>query len=83
MGLGASALCFVTWNYAVRLIGAVKTSVYIYMVPVITVVASVLVLHEQIPPLCWVGVALAIAGLVISESRGRGKQAPSDESAQQ
>lgn len=38
LGLGASALCFVTWNFAVKALGAVKTSVYIYMVPVITVV---------------------------------------------
>src|SRR5699024_2604346 len=37
LGLGASALCFVTWNAAVKLLGAVKTSVYIYLVPVITV----------------------------------------------
>ena len=45
LGLGASALCFVTWNFAVKVLGAVKTSVYIYMVPVITVVTSVLILH--------------------------------------
>jgi hypothetical protein len=32
LGLGASALCFVTWNFAVKELGAVKTSVYIYMV---------------------------------------------------
>ena len=44
LGLGASALCFVTWNYAVKMLGAVKTSVYIYIVPVITVVTSVIVL---------------------------------------
>ena len=44
LGLGASALCFVTWNLAVKVLGAVKTSVYIYMVPVITVVTSVLIL---------------------------------------
>lgn len=31
LGLGASALCFVTWNFAVKELGAVKTSVYIYM----------------------------------------------------
>jgi len=46
LGLGASALCFVTWNFAVKELGAVKTSVYIYMVPVITVITSVLILHE-------------------------------------
>ncbi len=47
LGLGASALCFVTWNLAVKALGAVKTSVYIYMVPVITVVTSVLVLKKM------------------------------------
>ena len=33
LGFGASALCFVTWNWAVRILGAVKTTVYIYLVP--------------------------------------------------
>lgn len=48
LGLGASALCFVSWNFAVKILGAVNTSIYIYMVPVITVVTSVLILHEKI-----------------------------------
>lgn len=48
LGLGASALCFVTWNLAVKALGAVKTSVYIYMMPVITVVTSVLILKEPV-----------------------------------
>ena len=28
LGLGASALCFVTWNLAVKILGSVRTSVY-------------------------------------------------------
>lgn len=36
----------VTWNLAVKALGAVKASVYIYMVPVIMVVTSVLILKE-------------------------------------
>lgn len=67
LGLGASALCFVTWNSAVKLLGAVKTSVYIYMVPVITVVTSVLVLKETITGMLGIGVLLTLAGLLISE----------------
>lgn len=69
LGAGASALCFVTWNYAVRLLGAVKTSVYIYMVPVITVVTSAIVLHERITMLAVVGTALTLAGLFLSEKK--------------
>jgi drug/metabolite transporter (DMT)-like permease len=69
LGLGASALCFVTWNFAVKVLGAVKTSIYIYMVPVITVVTSVLILHERITALSAVGTLLTLAGLFLSESK--------------
>lgn len=69
LGLGASALCFVTWNFAVKVLGAVKTSVYIYMVPVITVVTSVLILHENITVLAGVGTVLILSGLFLSERR--------------
>lgn len=69
LGIGASAFCFVSWNYAVKVVGAVKTSVYIYLVPVVTVTFSVLLLHE---PLTWpmaMGIVLAIAGLLVSERK--------------
>lgn len=66
LGLGASALCFVTWNFAVKMLGAVKTSVYIYMVPVITVVTSALILHEKVTWMSGIGTFLTLAGLFIS-----------------
>lgn len=69
LGLGASAICFVTWNSAIKILGAIKTSVYIYMVPVITVVTSVIVLHEKITSIAVFGIALTLAGLFISESK--------------
>lgn len=69
LGMGASALCFVTWNFAVKVLGAVKTSIYIYMVPVITVVTSVLILHEKITALAGIGTVLILAGLFLSESK--------------
>ena len=68
LGLGASAACFVTWNFAVRCLGAVKTTIYIYLIPVVTVIASVLVLHETITGLACLGTLLTLAGLFISES---------------
>ena len=71
LGLGASALCFVTWNFSVRALGAVKTSAYIYLVPVITVVTSAIVLKEPVTPQVVLGTALALAGLMISQKRER------------
>ncbi len=59
LGLSASALCFVTWNFAV------KASIYIYMVPVITVVT----LHEKITALAADRTVLTLDGLLLSESK--------------
>ena len=67
LGLGASAFCFVTWNTAVKILGAVKTSIYIYMVPAITVVTSIIILHEKITWVAVCGTVLIVAGLFISE----------------
>ena len=67
LGLGASALCFVTWNYAVKVLGPVRTSVYIYAMPVLTVLTSVLILHEPVTPLSVAGTLLALVGLVLSQ----------------
>lgn len=69
LGLGASALCFVTWNFAVKELGSVKASVYIYMVPVITVITSVLILQEQLTILAGIGTILTLIGLFLSEHK--------------
>lgn len=74
LGIGASALCFVTWNYAVKILGAVKTSIYIYMVPVITVITSMLVLKETVTFLSIMGTILAVAGLFLSEYNKTGSK---------
>lgn len=66
LGFGASALCFVTWNIAVKILGAVKTSVYIYLVPIITVAASVIVLRERVSWISALGIMLTLAGLFLS-----------------
>lgn len=69
LGLGASALCFVTWNYAVGVLGAVRTSIYIYFNPIITVVTSAIILHERITTVAVIGVVLILAGLYLSEQK--------------
>lgn len=67
-------MCFVTWNFAVKVLGAVKTSVYIYLVPVITVLCSVVVLlHETISTRAALGVLLTLVGLLLSEMNNRKK----------
>lgn len=66
LGLGASACCFATWNYAVKVMGPVKTGVYIYATPVVTAVLAILILHEPFTWLSACGMTLALAGLWMS-----------------
>lgn len=79
LGIGACALCFVTWGYAVDALGAVKTTVYLYLSPVITLVCSALILKEEMTPASLAGAALTLGGLVISQwdsIRGIGRKEP-------
>ncbi len=67
LGLIASALCFVFWNFGLKSIGAVKSSFYLYLSPVITIVFSVIILGEVITPTAAIGTALTLSGLLVSE----------------
>ena len=67
LGMGASALCYVTWNLAVRSLGAVRASVSIYLIPVITVLAAAMILDEVVTPLAMLGIAMTIVGLSLSQ----------------
>ena len=57
------------------LLGPVKTSVYIYAQPVITILSSALILGETMTPVMWLGTALALAGLILSEHKEKEKAA--------
>lgn len=74
LGLGASAACFVTWNFAVKVLGAVKSVVYIYLNPVVTVFASALILREPVTVLSAAGTLLTLAGLILSEWKPKRKE---------
>ena len=67
LGLVASATCYVMWNKAASIVGVVSVSAYLYLTPVVTVVASVIVLAELLTWQIALGVALTVTGLVLSE----------------
>ena len=65
----ASAVGFFLWNLSTKWIGAVKTSVYIYVSPVVTVVLSMFVLDEKMTVASVSGSILILVGLIISQKR--------------
>lgn len=69
LGFGASAICFVSWNWALKILGAVRTSVYIYMVPAVTMLFAAIILKERITSLTLAGATLTLVGLLLSEGK--------------
>lgn len=69
LGVVASALCFVLWNVAIRNIGAVKTNNYIYLNPIVTLVASVWVLKESMTVYAVIGCMLILLGVYLAQNK--------------
>ena len=67
LGIGASAICYMTWNFAVASIGAIKTSIYMYLQPIITIILSAAILSERITFFSVLGLAFILGGIYFSE----------------
>lgn len=65
----ASGLCFILWNRATTLIGAIQTNIYVYLTPIITIFVAMILLGERIGLMGFVGVALTLLGVALSEWR--------------
>lgn len=68
LGVVASSLCYVIWNYTVDKLGVVKTNNYIYLIPAITLILSVVILHEKITLCSSFGALLIFLGVYVSEN---------------
>ncbi|OEF96997.1 DMT family transporter [Desulfuribacillus alkaliarsenatis] len=69
LALLASILAFVMWNKAIKLIGSVKTTTFIYLVPLITMVSSAIFLKEQITGIMIIGAVLILFGVHLGTNR--------------
>ena len=68
LGIFGSAIGFITWNYCTRVIGAIKTSVYVYLSPITTLLLSAIILHEKLTLLSVFGIILIFTGLIIAQN---------------
>lgn len=68
LGVGASAICFVSWNFAIKALGALCTSVYIYLVPVVTVITAILILNESLSLSGFLGCFLPPLGVFLTNT---------------
>ena len=69
LGIASSALCFVFWNFSLKRLGPVKTSVYAYLIPLVAVGASIALLDEVITWSSGAGIALVLVGVLLSNRK--------------
>ena len=67
LGLFCSAFAYLVWNEVMKTLGTIKANNYLYVQPLVTMIAGYLVLGENIYPLGYLGCALIIGGIVWSE----------------
>ncbi len=66
LSIGASFVCYLMWNTSVKYLGAEKTSCYIYIVPLVTILASALILGEPVTITTLLGTILIIGGVFMT-----------------
>lgn len=71
LGVVASMLCFLGWNWCLARLGTVRATNFLYLNPVIAIVSSALVLGERVTWIAILGAALILAGLIYIDKHRR------------
>lgn len=66
LSLFGSAVCYVTWNHATRVLGTVITTNYIYVSPFVTMIVAHFVLGDSISVMGFIGTVMIIAGVIVA-----------------
>lgn len=69
LGILASAVCFGTWNRSVEKLGATTTSKYLFISPIITLLAQAACSMGNVSAAALIGMAVTLVGIGISEFR--------------
>ena len=73
LGLGASVIAFLSWNYAIARLGAGKASLFGNLIPVFSALEAMLILDEKLSLFQAIGGFVVICGLIIANVSFRKK----------
>jgi len=65
LGLLASALAFVLWNYTCKALGTVRATCGLYFIPVVTAIVAYLALGESFTVVTGLGALLTLIGVMV------------------
>ena len=62
-------ICFLTWNWCIAKLGAVKATNWVYFNPITTMIFASWVLGEKITPYFLAGAACILLGMYIADKK--------------
>lgn len=71
LGCVASMVCFLTWNWCIARLGAVKATNWVYFNPITTMIFAWLILDEKITAYFLLGAACILAGMYVADRKTR------------
>ncbi len=71
LGILASNVAFLLYSYSIRFFGVSKIGIFTNLIPIFTLMISFFVLNESISVAKYIGIALVLGGLYISERKYR------------
>lgn len=69
LGVVASMLCFIIWNWVISRLGAVVATNWVYFNPITTILFAWWLLDETITPWFLLGTTLILVGMMLSDRR--------------
>ena len=67
LGCLASMICFLTWNWCISMLGAVKATNWVYFNPITTMIFASWVLGEKITPYFLAGATCILLGMFVAD----------------
>ena len=71
LGILCSGFGYLMWNYAVRSLGSRTSSNFIYLIPVVSVLADTMILKNIPSVWIYIGGAITMVGIIFGERLGR------------
>lgn len=67
LGVMCSMLAFLSWSWIIKGLGAVKANNFLYLQPIITLIASAILLGEKVTWVGYTGCAMILLGVLLTE----------------
>lgn len=71
LGVLCSMLAFIVWAWANKGLGAIRTNNYLYFQPIVTLVASALILGEKVTAVGYIGCVMILLGVWLGDRKPR------------